>query len=374
MYLNLSEKIAHFLVVFVLFISCFIFFWNIENPEIAFERVVATLLISCPCAFGLGAPLIIARAFDLGLKRGFIYKSQKAIERLPKVKSAFFDKTGTLTKKSYLIELDLLSTRFTLDEIYEHLRGISKYSEHHICKSLDGLAGEGPNSKIDSFREKIAYGVSYISKDREVKIGRAEFVLSDLSENYKETLIKIDDQIVARVFIDEDVANGARQLMTNLHNLNIKTYILSGDCKSRVIKIANRLNIKKSRVFYALDPAKKLALLQQKADAAIMIGNGINDSLAMSASRLGIAVHDSSEMAKASSDIVLLGDDLSRINDSIRLSRSCRKVLISCFFFSFTFNFIGISLAFMGLLKPVVAAILMPISSLVVIYISSQWE
>ena len=156
MYLNLSEKIAHFLVVFVLFISCFIFFWNIENPEIAFERVVATLLISCPCAFGLGAPLIIARAFDLGLKRGFIYKSQKAIERLPKVKSAFFDKTGTLTKKSYLIELDLLSTRFTLDEIYEHLRGISKYSEHHICKSLDGLAGEGPNSKIDSFREKIA--------------------------------------------------------------------------------------------------------------------------------------------------------------------------------------------------------------------------
>ena len=156
--------------------------------------------------------------------------------------------------------------------------------------------------------------------------------MSDLSDNYKETLIKIDDQIVARVFIDEDVANGARQLMTNLHNLNIQTYILSGDCKSRVIKIANRLNIKKSRVFYALDPAKKLALLQRKADAAIMIGNGINDSLAMSASKLGIAVHDSSEMAKASSDIVLLDDDLSRINDSIRLSRSCRKVLTSLFF------------------------------------------
>ena len=119
---------------------------------------------------------------------------------------------------------------------------------------------------------------------------------------------------------------------------------------------------------------KKVSSSKAEADSSIMIGNGINDSLAMSGSKLGIAVNDSSEMAKASSDIVLLGDDLSSISDSIRLSRSCRKTLLACFLFSFTFNFIGISLAFMGLLKPVVAAVLMPISSLVVIYISSHWE
>ena len=74
LYLIRSEKMAHFLVVFVLFVSGFILLWNIDKPEIAFERAVATLLISCPCAFGLGFPLIIARAFDLGLKRGFILK------------------------------------------------------------------------------------------------------------------------------------------------------------------------------------------------------------------------------------------------------------------------------------------------------------
>ncbi len=374
LYLIRSEKIAHFLVVFVLFVSALIFLWNIDSPKIAFERVVATLLISCPCAFGLGAPLIIARAFDLGLKKGFIYKSQRAIERLPLINSAFFDKTGTLTRKNYLIELELLSTSLEKAEIYDYLRGLTNYSEHHICKSLDRLAGIGKSRKIHSFTEKIAYGVSYLSGATEVKIGRSEFVLSDLNADFSGTLIRIDDEIVARVIIEENVTKGAKNLMDDLKDLNIKTYILSGDCKKRVLNIANRLGIQRSGVFYELAPNEKLALLKREADSSIMIGNGINDSLAMSGSKISIAVNDSSEMAKASSDIVLLGDDLSSISDSIKLSRSCRISLLRCFLFSFVFNLVGISLAFMGLLKPVVAAILMPLSSLVVIYISSHWE
>ena len=198
--------------------------------------------------------------------------------------------------------------------------------------------------------------------------------MSGLSDNYKGTLIRIDDQIVARVLIEEDIAKGAKNLMMDLKDLGIQSFILSGDCKSRVLNIASRLSMDISRAFYELDPRKKLALLKREADSSVMIGNGINDSLAMSGSKLGIAVYDSSEMAKASSDIVLLGDDLSSISDSIKLSRSCRKTLLACFLFSFAFNFMGISLAFLGLLKPVIAAVLMPISSLVVIYISSHWE
>ena len=192
----------------------------------------------------------------------------------------------------------------------------------------------GKKRKIHSFSEEIAYGVSYLSESTEVKIGRSEFVLSGLSNHYKGTLIRIDDQIVARVLIEEEIAEGAKNLMMDLKDLGIQSYILSGDCKSRVRSIASRLSMDISRAFYELDPSEKLALLKREADSSVMIGNGINDSLAMSGSKLGIAVNDSSEMAKANSDIVLLGDDLSRIIDSIKLSRSCRKTLLACFCFS----------------------------------------
>ena len=347
---------------------------NIGNLSLATERLVACLLIVCPCAFGLGAPLIIARAFELGLQDKIIFKSQRAIENLAIIKKAFFDKTGTLTKLNNDINFILVSDRYSKEFIYQIVSGVDEYSSHHICKALASLTSSVKDSKIANFSEKIAYGVSYERENILVKIGRKEFV-GIVGENSEfDSFISFNDEVVAQFGISEQLETGAVKLIEGLKGLSIESEILSGDRQKKVDVIASKLKLNNDRCFGELSPSNKYERINTTTDTSMMVGNGINDSMAMSKSMISIAVNGASELAKESSDVVLMTDDLRALYRAILIAKSCRAVLVRGLSFAVLFNLIGVSLAATGFLKPVVAAILMPISSLTILYISTRWE
>ena len=372
-----SDRIAKFLVSFVLIVSAIIFFAHAPNWEIAISRSVATLLIACPCAFGLGAPLIISRALQLGLNEGLLFRTQKAIETLPLVKEFFFDKTGTLTVPGNKAILDDIDTELgNKTDLAKILAGIAQHSNHHVIKALSNWSGDHDCEafSLSQFREDFGQGVSFQVGEELIKIGRADFAVANYSGVSGNTIISKNHKYWASFQLKESLQKGCTSLIEDLQARKAGVQILSGDKGDRVDMLVSRLNLDPKTSISGMKPHDKLNTLQQQKTVCAMIGNGINDSMAMAASQLSIAVHEASHQAKASSDILLLNEDLSSIGKAMTITTACRKAFKRSFRFAFAFNLIGISLGASGYLSPVVAAIFMPISSITVLYLASHWE
>ena len=378
-----SEKIATFLVLLILAVSGIIFWYHYPRLDIAISRSVATLLIACPCAFGLGAPLIIARALQLGLKGGILFRTQKALEVLPLVKRYYFDKTGTLTKPSPVAKLSSLdSTVGTEDELKNILFTLNQYSNHHMAKALSRWAenhlSDDAYEKISyqNFKEDLGQGTSFGINGTQLKVGRPDFSLLQSSKRFSQAncVVSKEGRFWAAFDLDEELQAGARELIEGLQKSSHEIYILSGDQEQKVSRIAQDLQFNLENIASKLRPSDKLKILNESKDISAMVGNGLNDSMAMAASQLSITVPNASEQAKANADLLLLKEDLQAVNKAIAISHACSKAFRRSFAFAIAFNIIGISLGASGVLSPLVAAIFMPISSLTILYLSTNWE
>ncbi|SMF05950.1 heavy metal translocating P-type ATPase [Pseudobacteriovorax antillogorgiicola] len=372
-----SEKIARFLILFILIVASMVFIYHLPNWDIAISRTVTTLLIACPCAFGLGAPLIIARALQLGLQQQLLFRNQKGIELLPRIDTFFFDKTGTLTQTACRAELKHHDPAVaSITSLAAVLQELKNYSSHHMIQSMSLWASQRSPSGavISDFKETIGQGVSFTFEGSEVRIGRAEFCKAPSDLDCDFTFVSRDHEIWAQFDLEEALQLGAHELIEGLQKHKKQVHVLSGDREDRVSAINKSLAIESRAGQARLKPQDKMDTIDQNSSLSAMVGNGINDSLAMARSTLSIAVQDSSDQAKACSDILLLSPNLRAIYEGFKIAKACQKAFYRGFSFAITFNILGISLGATGYLSPVVAAILMPISSLTVIYLSTSWE
>ena len=377
--LTLSDKMSRTLVIGILSISTLIFLsFLTTDPTEGLQRAIATLLIACPCAFGLGFPLTIARAFQLGIKDSVIFKNQKALENLAKVKNIFFDKTGTLTSAVPKLKAGYLTEDFkhleTLKGLCQQLVG---YSQHHVIKGLAQWSDKSLREikVISNFTEVFGQGVSFDCDGEPYRIGKSSFCGID-SDKFNIVVTK-RGEILAGFTYQEALQNGSEAAIAKLKTMGLSLGVLSGDKNDRVDLLSKELALdtdQSNTILGDLSPEDKARLIAESSASAAMVGNGINDSIALAKAHVSVAVKHANALAQKSADICLKDESLLSLVKAIQIARECRKAIIRAFSFALAFNISGVILGASGALSPVVAAVLMPFSSLTVILIASRWR
>lgn len=358
--------------------------WLISGEII---RAVTILVVFCPCALVLATPTAIMAAIGNATKHGFFVRMGDALERLAKVKVVTFDKTGTLTYGTpEVIAVKSICQDYTDGEIYGFAAAVEQYSEHPlgvaILKSYQKTGESVPAA--ENFRMVPGRGVTATVGGHEVIAGSmallrehgaqeagADEVEAYLQKGCTVTWLAADGRTIGYVVLSDTVRQESVQTIEALGALGVRTALLTGDNENAAAGIAGQLHI--SEVHAGCLPEDKLKYIreyQQGGAPVCMIGDGINDAPALKAATVGIAMGGvGSDIAVDAADIVLVDDEIRELPHlvamSVRMMRTIRLNLI----FSMTLNFVAITLAILGILNPVVGALVHNAGSVLVISI-----
>jgi Cu2+-exporting ATPase/Cu+-exporting ATPase len=376
--ISLTDKAAQYFSIFILAAGAlfFSFYMNVDLTE-AVKRTLALIILACPCALAFATPLTQSLSLRKASKKGYLIKNAESLEKLNYVKNAFFDKTGTLTqgqfeflkwKSPHLEESGNFSPdQETLNAIYS----IEVYSQHPIARtlvkhlegkcvkklpvhSLTEIPGSGISGMIDNDYYKI---ISALPDEND---SDNSDIISSLISIYK------NGKLIAFACLGDRLHSDAKQTIAQLNTMGIKTHILSGDKSIPVSSVAKKLHIANEQSSSNLIPEKKNEIIKNFSHS-LMVGDGANDSLAMSTDTVSIAVQGSVESCLVAADIYVTREGVSPVKDLILLSRDTFGVIKRNLVFSFVYNFAGGLAALLGYISPLTAAILMPVSSLIVL-------
>ncbi|MFV1975461.1 MAG: heavy metal translocating P-type ATPase [Candidatus Scalindua sp.] len=381
--ISLTDKAAQYFSIFILAAGAlfFSFYLNVDPTE-AVKRTLALIILACPCALAFATPLTQSLSLRKASKKGYLIKNAESLEKLNYVKNAFFDKTGTLTQGKFEFltwESPCLeeSGNFSPDqETLNAIYSIEVYSQHPIARTLvKHLEGECIKKlPVHSLTEIPGSGISGIIDNDYYKIVSAlpdendkddSDIISSLISIYK------NGELIASACLGDRLHSDAKQTVAQLNSMGIKTHILSGDKSLPVSSVAKKLDIANEQFSSDLIPEKKNEIIKNFPHS-LMVGDGANDSLAMSTDTVSIAVQGSVESCLVAADIYVTREGVSPVKDLILLSKNTFGVIKRNLVFSFIYNFSGGLAALFGFISPLTAAILMPVSSLIVLS-SSAW-
>ncbi|MDR2905165.1 MAG: cadmium-translocating P-type ATPase [Helicobacteraceae bacterium] len=332
----------------------------ISNFAIALKNAISVLVIACPCALGLATPIAMIAATGRGAKNGILIRSGEALEMLGRAKFAAFDKTGTLTEGK-------LTAGFSGDNDALRLAACAESaSEHHIARAIVDLAASRgiriePPSRFEAF---AGLGIKAIVDGSEVLIGNRRFMESyEIAAQEGEIFVAVDRVIAGLFEIADRARPEAATLIAELREMGVETIMITGDSNSAAEKIARELAIAR---FHAertpFEKAELIAALQKEGKVA-MVGDGINDAIALAKADAGVAIAHGADIAIESAEIILSAADLRGIARAIRLARATIANIKQNLFWAFFYNTLGIPLACFGLLNPMFAALAMSLSS-----------
>ena len=389
-----TDIISSYFVATVLVLSVFtLVFWSIKVSFIeGLENALSLLIITCPCALGLAAPIALSVATQRAAKKGIFIRGRAVIEELSKIKDIFFDKTGTLTTGELnVVDYFVFDSNLCLGVLKELIFNLEKKSTHPTSKALLKFSGVNHNtegSKLKVIKEFHGKGIYAEDGEKLIRIGSWNWVFdcarSDRSayDKYFQILIKkklspvvlsFDDEIVAIFGVGDKVKPDAKESLRDLKNLGYKINLVSGDLKEISQNISNQLGIKQSRVYSQASPEEKVEIINASNFPVCMVGDGINDAAALQSANVGIAVAGGAEMSMKTSDIFLSNSDLENVVKVFKGARKTMNIVYRNYAFSIIYNIIGAIASIAGYVNPLFAAILMPLSSLTVIF-SSLWS
>lgn len=375
---RLADRIAFYFlpVVFFLGISSFAYWFYMEGFEKALIVSLSVLLISCPCAFSIGAPLALWIGLGQAMKDGIIVKSAEVLEKLASVKTVFFDKTGTITEK--LMDVSVFEGDETTKDI---IYSLEKCSEHPVAKSFVQWCDGCKEKEVRDFKVHFGLGVSGEVEGRKYYLGNAEFMKqlgvdvsrftekARISSENGEIVVYLADQegVLGFVSFRQKIRKEAPVTVAALKKLGLKVEVLTGDTEYFAKSIRKELDVD---VMANLLPEDKLKIIKEekeKGKVVAMVGDGINDAPALTMADIGIAMGCGTDLTRESANISLIGDDLRKIPLLIILSRKVKRVIYTNMFWAFIYNIVGIGFAITGHLTPVFAALAMVLSSVFVI-------
>jgi Cu2+-exporting ATPase/Cu+-exporting ATPase len=312
------------------------------------------LIVTCPCALALATPLTLTRTLSRASKLGIIIKNDEVIEKLSKVKNIFLDKTGTITFGQLKItDFNIIKqTQLPLSDIIISLEHISR---HPVALALCEYASTYNTPTLIAVKdhcELIGQGVSGLINDHLYEISKGK--------------IFEDKILIATYDVNDKIRPEAHTTIEELKKLKLNITLLSGDQKSIVQDIAQEIGLGQNQAFSEQTPEDKLTLIE-KTPYSLMIGDGANDAMALSKADVGVAVQGSMEISLRAAEIYLTAPGIKQISDLIILSRETMKVIYRNLFLSLLYNGASVYLAFAGLISPLTAAIIMPLSSLTVL-------
>lgn len=290
-------------------------------------RALTFLVISCPCAIAISVPLSYFIAIGTSSKNGILIKGSNYLDNLSKIKKIIFDKTGTLTNGTYTItNIDITDKKYSKKEIIEILIKGESLSNHPIAKSILKLSNKKiKNSDITNFKELTGKGITYKLNDKKIKVGNQSLCKCDINSDLH---LNINNKHVASITINDGIKDNAYEVIKNLKQNNIKTYIFTGDKKEVAISIGKSLQIDKIK--YEMLPTDKYYYYEKvkENDITAFVGDGINDSVVLKRSDIGISMGATgSKAAIEASDIVIMNDDLSKILLAINISKYTRYII-----------------------------------------------
>lgn len=323
---------------------------------------VAVLIITCPCALGLAVPAAQIVAAGALMRVGVLIKDGSALERLAEVDRALIDKTGTLTLGRPVAT--------NLDDVEPTVRplllALSQASRHPLSAALTrDLAAMGVNAQqVDALAETPGFGMEATWQGRRVTLGRPA---TSTGDNGLATQLAIDGDPVATIHFSDQLRPDARATIDALRADGIAPTILSGDRAEAVAPVARTLGLTAQT---AMSPQDKLAAIARQAGAGhkvLMIGDGLNDGPALASGHASMAPGSASDAGKNAADCIFLGDRMMPVVQAVRMARRTQAIVRQNFTLAIGYNFIAVPLAFLGYVTPLVAAIAMSGSSLIVV-------
>ncbi|MEH6308484.1 cation-translocating P-type ATPase [Olivibacter sp. CPCC 100613] len=369
---RLGDKVAAIFVPVVIGIALLTFILAYFAFDIGFRQsllnAIAVMVISCPCAMGLATPTAVMVGLGRSAKHGVLIKGGDTVEEMTNLHYMVFDKTGTLSTGKFKIKA--IESQLSDVETAAVIHGLESYSNHPIAKSLVQAFADREKRKIifTQVKEEKGLGIKAIdSEGNSYQIGSKQLVKdSEEFAAYDVFLLKNDDLII-KIAIEDEVKAGARELVQTLKEQHIIPVILSGDKQEKCDTLAAAIGIE--TVYAEKLPHEKLALIEslKKEGKVAMVGDGINDGPALTTADVGVSLGDASQVAIQSAKVVLLNNDLQSIITMLKIGKHTLLTIKQNLFWAFFYNVFAIPLAALGFLSPMLAALAMACSDVVVI-------
>lgn len=400
---QLADQVAGYFAYGVMAIAlCTFLFWEfigtkvwVElasiSPEVlSLKLAIAVLVVACPCALGLATPTALLVGTGIGAEQGILIKGGDILERLHRLQTVVFDKTGTLTQGQPSIVEILCASNYDSATLLSLAASVEQHTNHPYAKAF--LQATDPEflDEPTEVETVLGKGVRGTVGDRQIQIGSVRWFEAEQfniptaflqtsaewsAQGHTSVVIAINQQVVGIVAIADPLRDDAAQMVHDLQNVGLNVVLLSGDQKTIVSNLAQKLGIQK--YFSAVSPTEKAKILTElnaEKQSIAMVGDGINDAPALATADVGISLSGSTDVALATADVVLMGDRLSDVVKLLKLSRATVAVIRQNLWWALGYNLIAIPLA-AGVclplwnvsLSPSVAAGFMAMSSVLVV-------
>jgi Cu+-exporting ATPase len=343
-------------------------YWIFIDANTAFNVFTAVLIVACPCALALTAPFTFGNILRILGKQKFYLKNALVIEQLAKVDTLVFDKTGTITtnkKSNITYEGELLS-----DVNLELLKNVLRASNHPLSRMLYDFLPESSRKKLDDFKEITGKGILASIENHEFQIGSFSFVADQEENSIRQTSlhIKIDGVYYGKYIFNNQYREGLEDLFKKL-SLHYKIKVLSGDNDGERETLESLLP-KGTELVFNQKPEQKLTFikeLQDKGCNVMMVGDGLNDAGALAQSNVGISISENVNVFSPACDAILDATEFKHLSYFLKLSKNSIKIIKMSFVLSLLYNVVGLAFAITGNLLPLVAAIIMPLSTITIV-------
>ncbi|RLD66756.1 MAG: heavy metal translocating P-type ATPase [Bacteroidetes bacterium] len=344
-------------------------FWAYTDPSKIVIAFTAVLIVACPCALALSIPFTYGNIMQIFGRIGFYLKKSQVVESLTRIDTVVFDKTGTITY------IDSMSVQFNGDELTKKqkdwIKSLSRQSKHPLSVAIYDHLDNDIIEDIDDYMEIASSGIKGVIDGIKIRLGSAEFVGNKSAEvSHKTSLvhISIDEVYMGYYAVVNRYRKGIELVAKKLKD-KFKIHIISGDNDAERERLQELFG-KDTDLHFDQSPLDKLEYikaLKEKGHKVLMVGDGLNDAGALNESYVGISIADDVFNFSPASDAILEANQFIRLPELLNYSHKGLKIVYASFTISFLYNVFGIGLAVCGILSPIIAAILMPISSVTVV-------
>jgi len=378
---QLANTISGYFSLTILTIALLTFvgwYWVNGSFELALITAISVIVIACPCALGLATPMATLIGVSRAAKRGLLFKESRMLETMAKASLLALDKTGTITEGKPSV-IDLNSSKGFDPAL---LLALVHSSNHPISQGIETyLLATYPNLSpptISQIKSIDAKGITANTETQALAGGNHALmqrlgIQTDFESEHTLFLFAIDNQVVATITLQDQIKAGAKETIAQLQQQGLKIVMLTGDHQKSAESIARQVGI--NTLHHTLLPTDKAVLIDQFHEAGelvVMAGDGINDAVALAKSDIACAMGSGADIAIEVSDVVLLNDSLESLSDAFAISKRTFTAVKQNLGFSILYNMVTVPLAVMGYVTPLIAAISMSLSSLVVVANSTR--